>query len=107
MSASTALRAIVLVASGAALAACSVVQVRGVGTNTGNAAYDLTGPSLQAVGAEATRLCPQGYAVMRQWQRGNAAAGQGDGSTTGTAVLVALSYDLQPDQAQMSIVCRA
>ncbi len=97
--------AVLLAACG--LAACSVVQVRSVGTSTGQPAFDLVGPSLQALGAEAGRLCPRGHAVMRQWQRGNAPAGQGDGSASGAAVRVAFSYDLQPDQAQMSIVCRA
>ena len=89
------------------LAGCAVVQVRAVGTNTGQAAYDLVGPSLQSLAGEAERLCPQGHAVLRQWQHLNQPLGQGEGSAGATAVLVALSYDLRPDQAQMSIVCRA
>lgn len=89
------------------LAGCSVVQVRSVGTSTGHPAYDLVGPSLAALAAESQRLCPQGHAVLRQWQRSNAPAGQGDGSASGSAVIVALSYDLAPDRAQMSIVCGA
>ena len=91
----------------AGLVACSTVQVHSVATNTGQPAFDLVGPSLDVLAAESDRLCPQGYAVMRQWQRATRPAGQGDGSTSGAALIVALSYDLAPDQAQLSIVCRA
>jgi hypothetical protein len=97
-------RALVVVA--AAVTGCATVQVRSVGTNTGQPAYDLVGPSLQSLADEAGKLCPQGHAVMRQWQRSNRPVGQGDGTASGTAATVALSYDLQPDQAQISIVCR-
>lgn len=98
-------RTLVVVAA-AAVSGCATVQVRSVGTNTGQPAYDLVGPSLHSLAAEAGKLCPQGHAVMRQWQRSNRSAGQGDGSASGAAVVAALSYDLPPDQAQMSIVCR-
>ena len=83
------------------------MQVRSVGTNTGQPAFDLVGPSLDALAAESDRLCPQGYAVMRQWQRGTRPVGQGDGSASGAALIAAFGYDLPPDQAQLSIVCRA
>lgn len=99
---------IVLAASLAtALAGCGSVQVRGVGTDTGQTAYDLSGPSLGALKTQAERLCPQGHAVLRQWQRGNAAAGDSDPMTDWLLATAVLSYDLQPAQAQMSIVCRA
>lgn len=91
----------------AVLAGCASVQVRSVGTNTGQAAYDLTGPDLATLAARAERLCPQGHAVMRQWQRSNQAAGAGDPGTDWLLRTAALSYDLQPDQAQMSIACKA
>jgi hypothetical protein len=88
------------------------VQVRSVGTNTGQAAFDLTGPTLAVLGEQAGRLCPQGYDIMRQWQRSNqpadATATGASSAATATANLAwALSYDLQPDLAQMSIACKA
>ncbi len=93
---------IVLVAlSATAIAGCASVQVRRVGTNTGPPAYDLAGPDLGTLAAEAQRLCPQGHAVMRQWQRSDRLAGQGDASMSWV-----LTYDLRPDQAQMSIACK-
>ena len=98
---------IVLLALSASAAGCTSVQVRSVGTNTANAAYDLTGPSLGALSAEADRLCPQGHAVLRQWQRSNRPADASDASAASAQVAAALSYDVPPDQAQMSIVCKA
>ena len=89
----------------ALIGGCATVQVRGVGTNTGQAAYDLSGPDLGSLVAEAVRLCPHGHAVMRQWQRSNRPAGDGNEMTDWLAATALLSYDLQPDQARMSIVC--
>ncbi len=96
-----------LLALSAAAAGCSAIQVRSVGTNTGQAAYDLTGPSLGSLAAEAGRLCPQGHAVLRQWQRSSRPADATDASMTSAQVAAAFSYDIQPDQAQMSIACKA
>ncbi len=100
-------RSVLAVLQASALAACAGVQVRSVGTNTGQPAFDLTGPSLDPLVAEAQRLCPQGHAVMRQWQRTNRPAGAGDATTNWAYATGVLSYDLQPEQARMSIVCRA
>ncbi len=91
----------------AGAAGCAGVQVHSVGTNTGQAAYDLVGPSLDILATEAVRLCPQGHAVMRQWQRSNRPADASDASATWALGVAALSYYQQPDQAQMSIACRA
>ncbi len=44
---------------------------------------------------------------MRQWQRSNRPADASDASTSSAQVAAALSYDIQPDQAQMSIACKA
>jgi len=96
-----------LLALSASAAGCAGVQVHSVGTNTGQAAYDLSGPNLETLAAEAERLCPQGHAVMRQWQRINRPADASDASTISAQFAVAFSYDLQPDQAQMSIACKA
>jgi hypothetical protein len=96
-----------LLALSASAAGCAGVQVHSVGTNTGQAAYELVGPNLDILAAEAVRLCPQGHAVLRQWQRSNRPADATDVSTTTAQLAVAFSYDLQPDQAQMTIACRA
>jgi hypothetical protein len=100
-------RLVLGVSSLAVLAGCASVQVHSVGTNTGQAAYDLSGPDLATLGAQAERLCPQGHEVMRQWQRSNVAAGTADAGTDWLLRTAALSYDLQPAQAQMSIACKA
>jgi hypothetical protein len=103
---------IVLLALAASAAGCAGVQVRSVGTNTGQSAFDLTGPNLAVLGTEAGRLCPLGYAVMRQWQRSNRPPEAADASASAGAAsnwvfsAGVLSYDLQPDQAQMSIACK-
>jgi hypothetical protein len=96
-----------LLALSASAAGCAGVQVHSVGTNSGQAAYDLVGPNLDILAAEAERLCPQGHAVMRQWQRGNRPADASEASATSAQIAAAFSYEIQPDQAQMSIVCKA
>ena len=94
-----------VVLSAAVVAGCASVQVRGVGTNTGWPAYDLTGPDFASLSTEAVRLCPQGHVVTRQWQRANRAVGESDVATNWALRTAAFSYDLQPDQARMSIAC--
>jgi hypothetical protein len=91
----------------ASVAGCASVQVHSVGTNTGQAAYDLSGPDLDTLTAEARRLCPQGHEVMRQWQRSNHSVGDANDAANWALRTAALSYDLQPEQAQMSIACKA
>ena len=98
------------VAAAAALlvpAGCSAVQVRGVGTNSANPAFDLAGPNLELLSSQAQRLCPQGYAVMREWLRASRPVGaQYDATPSLAASLWVFTYDQPPDQAQMSSVCR-
>lgn len=100
-------RSVLLALSAASAVGCAGVQVHSVATNTGHAAYDLSGPNLGALAAEAGRLCPQGHAVLRQWQRSSRPADATDASSSAAQVAAAFSYDVPPDQAQMSIVCRA
>ena len=90
-----------------AIAGCASVQVHGVGTNTGQAAFDLSGPDLGTLTAEAGRLCPQGHVVMRQWERGNRPAGDADAVANWFVRSGVLTYDVRPEQAQMSIACKA
>ena len=92
--------------SGAIVAGCASVQVRSVGTNTGSPAYDLSGPDLASLSTEAVRLCPQGHWVMRQWQRSNRPVGASDVGIDWALRTAAFSYELQPDQARMSIACQ-
>jgi len=98
---------IVLLAFAASAAGCAGVQVRSVGTNTGQAAFDLTGPNLAVLAEQAGRLCPQGYAVMRRWQISNQPADATVSAAATANSAWVLSYDLKPDQAQMSITCKA
>lgn len=100
---------LVLAAALLTIVGCSAVQVRGVGTNSSaNPAFDLSGPNLELLSAQAQRLCPQGYVVMRVWQRASHPVGaQYDAAPALAAGLWAFTYDQPPDQAQMSIVCRA
>ena len=51
------------------LAACAGPQVRTLGTGGGPPAYELRGDSLDAIEAEAARLCPHGYQMLRRAQR--------------------------------------
>ena len=95
--------------SAIALAGCAGVQVQGVGTDSARSAYNLTGPDLGTLAVEATRLCPSGHQVLRQWQRyarppGSDAVAD---SVQWSSVASAFSYDLPPPQAQMSIVCQS
>jgi hypothetical protein len=90
-----------------AVSGCASVQVRSVATDTGQPAFDLVGPNLPALARQAAQLCPQGHAVLRQAQRSNLPAGDGDVATDWLLATGVFSYDLQPAQAQMSIACRA
>lgn len=80
--------------------------MRAIGTDTGSSAYDLSGTDLRTLSAEATRLCPRGHAVMRQWQSGGQLAGVNSDSVSANEVAWAVSYDVARPQAQMSIVCQ-
>ncbi len=51
-----------------ALCACAQVNVRSLGTAAGQPqAFELRSRTLVQLKAEATRLCPTGYQVLRQW----------------------------------------
>lgn len=100
-------RIVLMLLSTGLAAGCASVQVRGVGTNADLPAFDLTGPDLASLTAEAGRLCPQGHVVMRQWQRSNWPAGDRNDLANWLQNTALLSYDLQPAQAQMSIACKA
>ena len=89
----------------AGVAACASVQVRSVATNTGQAAYDLSGSDIASLAAEAGRLCPQGHVVLHQWQRSNRQVAS-DAPPNWFLSNGVLSYDIQPDAAQMSIACK-
>lgn len=69
------------VLAAAAVAACSGPIVRSVATGGSQAAYELRGQQLEQLHAQAKRLCPHGFRILRQAQRfqqpqpdGNAAA---------------------------------
>lgn len=89
------------------LGGCAGTQVRALGTDSGHSAYDLRGTDLRTLSAEATRLCPQGHAVLRQWQSGGQLAGINAESVSANELAWFVSYDVARPQAQMSIVCQA
>ncbi len=89
-----------------ALCACAGTQVRALGTDTGHSAYDLSGTDLRTLSAEATRLCPHGHAVLREWQSSGQLAGVNADSVSANELAWAVSYDVARPQAQMSIVCQ-
>ena len=93
-------------AAALALGGCAGTQVRALATDTGSAAYDLSGTDIASLSAEAARLCPRGHAVLREWQSRGQLAGVGTDSVAANEVAWALSYDVARPQAQMSIVCR-
>lgn len=96
------MRLAIVLLSATWLAGCAAVQVRTVGTNTGQAAFDLSGPSPDVLAGQARQLCPHGYDVMREWHRSSRPVGSSDAAA---ATAWAFTYDQPPDQAQMSIVC--
>ncbi len=50
-----------------ALGACAQVNVRSLGTAGQPPAFELRSRTLAQLRVEATRLCPAGYQVLRQW----------------------------------------
>lgn len=88
-----------------ALTGCAGTQVRALGTDTGQSAYDLNGTDLPTLSAEAARLCPRGHAVLREWQSSGHLAGVNVDSVSANELAWAVSYDVARPQAQMSIVC--
>ena len=89
------------------LGGCAGTQVRALATDSGQGAYDLRGTDLGALSAEANRLCPQGHAVLRQWQSSGQLAGVNAESVSANEFAWSISYDVARPQAQMSVVCKA
>ena len=52
-----------------AVIGCASVDVRGVGTGTTQASYELRGKTMTQLEVEAQRLCPRGHEVQHRWQR--------------------------------------
>ena len=98
------MRLAIVLLSMTCFAGCAAVQVRTVGTNTGQPAFDLSGPTPELLAGQAQHLCPHGYDVMREWHRTSRPVG--GTSDAGAAAAWAFTYDQPSDQAQMSIVCR-
>ena len=90
----------------AALVGCSGPQVRSLGTGGGPPAFELRGDSAAALQAEAQRLCPTGYSVLRQAQQ--FAPVQGD-DNAGTAWLQQAGFWLEGmpgNKAQATVQCK-
>lgn len=99
-------RVAIAVAAAFVLGGCAGTQVRALGTDSGQRAYDLQGTDPASLSAEAARLCPRGHAVLRQWHASGQLAGVNVDSVAANEVAWAVSYDVARPQAQMSIVCQ-
>ncbi len=91
-----------------AVAGCSsVVRVQPLATSRVEvAAYNLRGPSLDALRHEAARLCANGGEVLRQSQSGSRRAAT-DGPQSRWASSAMDWVDPPQGEAQMMVVCRA
>ncbi len=91
-----------------AVAGCSsVVRVQPLATSRVEvAAYNLRGPSLDALRHEAARLCVNGGEVLRQSQSGSRRAAT-DGPQSRWASSAMDWVDPPQGEAQMMVVCRA
>jgi hypothetical protein len=89
------------------LAGCSGPQVRSVGNGGGAPAYELRGPSLAALEAEAYRLCGRGYDVLRSSQ--NVTRPEGEDSAGAQFMLDAGAWlsGMPGNQAQVTVICRS
>jgi len=67
-------------------------------------AYELRGPDLLGLQMEASRLCPQGFEVQRQWARHDRLEGYGLASRWMNKAADALDDD--ENQAEMTIACK-
>jgi len=90
----------------ATAAGCSGPQVRSVGTGGGPPAFELRGDSAAAVLAEAARLCPKGYALLRQSQQFAPVQGD-DNAATQWLQQAGFWLEGQPgNQAQATVQCQ-
>jgi len=90
----------------ATAAGCSGPPVRSVGTGGGPPAFELRGDSAAAVLAEAARLCPKGYALLRQSQQFAPVQGD-DNAATQWLQQAGFWLEGQPgNQAQATVQCQ-
>lgn len=88
----------------ATLSACATrMDVSTVAHAGGADAYELRGHSMQALQAEAGRLCPNGADVLRQWSQHERAEAESGFLRRWTVDLV----DRPATRAQLQIVCRS
>jgi hypothetical protein len=86
------------------LAACAELHVRSVSGNPQAPAYELRGPTLEHVEAEAARRCPQGYEVLRQSQQQTRMSGENFAVRWWTKATLWLDDD--ETQVQMAMACK-
>jgi hypothetical protein len=86
------------------LAACAELHVRSVSGNPQAPAYELRGPTLEHVEAEAARRCPQGYEVLRQSQQQTRLSGENFAVRWWTKATLWLDDD--ETQVQMAMACK-
>lgn len=87
-----------------AVAGCAPLQVRSVSADPRAPAYELRGPSMAHLLAEAARLCPQGYDLPRQTQSQTRLSGEYLPTRWWNTAAAWLDDD--EVQAQLSVVCK-
>jgi hypothetical protein len=87
------------------LGACATTQVHSVATGAAPA-YELRGPHLFGLSQQAQALCPQGYAVVRQWERQRRAGDEGNLAERWWLAASGWFDASQSDQAQMTVQCK-
>jgi hypothetical protein len=102
----TTIRPIAACAFAFSLAACAGPQVRTVGTGGEAPAYELRGSSMQAIEAEAARLCGKGYTVLRQAQRFARPEGEDNAGTRWLVDAGDWLAGTPGNQAQATVQCR-
>ena len=87
-----------------AMVGCAPLQVRSVSADPRVPAYELRGPSMAHLLAEAARLCPQGYDSPRQTQSQTRLSGEHLPTRWWNTAAAWLDDD--EVQAQLSVVCK-
>lgn len=86
------------------VAGCAALHVRSVSSDPRAPAYELRGPSMAHLQAEAARLCPQGYDQPRQAQVQTRLSGEY--APTRWWNTAAAWLDDDEVQVQLSVVCK-
>ena len=90
-----------------AVIGCASVDVRGVGTGTTQASYELRGKTMAQLEVEAQRLCPRGHEVQHRWQRYSRPETEDGKVATWWNRAVKFVNPPPDDDAQLTVLCKA